>query len=465
MAETYKVQSGDNLIKIARKYNVSLDDLIKANNIKNPNIIHPEMVIKIPGKTLKKAKAKIFKHTAKAAIIPYTIKPGDYLSRIAADKDISLKDLLKVNPKLRMRKNLSLIFPGEIINIPSSAPSIEAETAKPTKKAEKSAASEKPKAEVPSVHTVAARDNLYGIARANNVSYNALIAANPQITNPNIIHIGDEIKIPPKTSVEPKKEEKAAPGGGSKAVAPSGAKRQAAEVSYINFNENFGKNIALTFDDGPDPVNTPIILDILKKHKIKATFFVLGRKAKEYPGLIRRIVEEGHTLGNHTYNHPQRLSNKPGSRRITELREEEIRDEMVKTQEAVDQALKTHYPLRQFRPPGGHCNTKVEKVAGEEGITEIVKWNVTSNDWTEPGAEKIISNVENGVKEKSDKKSKEGKGGVILFHDNHSSCIAKTNDRNAPTVLEKIIQDLQNEGYKFKTVDELIKMKNEKKKA
>lgn len=460
MSETYTIQPGDSLSKIAREHGMSLDVLIKANpQIDNPNLIHPGLVIKIPMKTLKKAKAKVFKNKAHAAATTYEVKPGDYLSKIAAEHNISLQELIKANPKLK--DNPSLIHPGQKIVIPPRTASAyaekETETRKPDKKSKKIKSAQKTK--TPKIHTIAAGETLYGIARKYGISYNALINANPQFKeNPSLIQPGQMVKIPAADSASAEKKKEYTAAEGKKTIEAATVRHELAKLSYIGMDsqENFGNNIALTFDDGPDPENTPIVLDILKKYGIKATFFVLGCKAKEYPQLIRRIVGEGHTLGNHTYNHPQRLPNKRGSRRITELEPHEIEDEIVKTQKAVDGALGKHYPLKQFRSPGGHCNEKVASVARKMGITEIVKWNVTSNDWAHPGSKKIMSNVEKGAREK---------GGVILFHDNHSSCVAKTGDSDSPTVLEKIIQDMQKEGYNFKTVDELIKMKTEKKKA
>src|ERR687898_850774 len=90
-----------------------------------------------------------------------------------------------------------------------------------------------------------------------------------------------------------------------------------------------GRRIALTFDDGPDQRTTPRILDSLREHDLKATFFVLGRHVKERPGLLRRIAKEGHTIGNHTYNHSD----------MSDLSQKRMRLELRRTQAAVDDAL------------------------------------------------------------------------------------------------------------------------------
>ena len=106
----------------------------------------------------------------------------------------------------------------------------------------------------------------------------------------------------------------------------------------------WGRRIALTFDDGPDPRTTPRILDSLREHDLKATFFVLGRQVKERPGLLRGIVKEGHTIVNHTYNHTD----------MSDLRQKRMRLELRRTQAAVDHALGYHYSMVLMRPPYGN---------------------------------------------------------------------------------------------------------------
>jgi len=104
-----------------------------------------------------------------------------------------------------------------------------------------------------------------------------------------------------------------------------------------------GGKIALTFDDGPDPRTTPLILDTLREHDLKATFFVVGRRVAQNPGLLRRIVEEGHTIGNHTYYHAD----------MSRLSPKEMRRELRSTQKAVDDALGHHHRMTLMRPPYG----------------------------------------------------------------------------------------------------------------
>ncbi|WP_233568081.1 polysaccharide deacetylase family protein [Cohnella faecalis] len=105
------------------------------------------------------------------------------------------------------------------------------------------------------------------------------------------------------------------------------------------------KQVALTFDDGPDPTDTPRILDLLKKYDAKATFFVMGRKAEEHPDILRRAAAEGHELANHTFTHRMLDSS---------FTAEQIRKEIVDTQETIFAA--TGVRARLFRPPGGLFN-------------------------------------------------------------------------------------------------------------
>ena len=112
-------------------------------------------------------------------------------------------------------------------------------------------------------------------------------------------------------------------------------------LAVLGETYDYGRQVALTFDDGPDPDVTPAILDVLRQHEIKATFFVLGYKVARNPEILRRIAQEGHTLGNHTYDHAN----------LADLGARQMHDEMQSTQEAVDRALGYHYPMTLMRPP------------------------------------------------------------------------------------------------------------------
>jgi len=123
----------------------------------------------------------------------------------------------------------------------------------------------------------------------------------------------------------------------------------------------------ITFDDGPHPVHTANILDTLRRHKVRATFFWIGQCAQRYPDVVRRAVDEGHYIGNHSYSHPW----------LTQLDREAIRREIMLADEVLA-------PYRQsvklFRPPHGDRNATVDEIAAETGY-QTVMWNLSTRDW------------------------------------------------------------------------------------
>jgi peptidoglycan/xylan/chitin deacetylase (PgdA/CDA1 family) len=168
---------------------------------------------------------------------------------------------------------------------------------------------------------------------------------------------------------------------------------------------DFGHRIALTFDDGPDPATTPAILDVLRAHNLKATFFVIGARAKQHPELIERIVSEGHALGNHTYYH----------RDMTKLPPDLMLKELQDTQAVVDQALGNHSQLTLFRPPcGAPYNTETDKLPVFQSFMQEqrmypVMWTIDSRDWA-------LGDQPNLIVDNVAQITPEG-GGVILLHD------------------------------------------------
>ncbi len=201
-----------------------------------------------------------------------------------------------------------------------------------------------------------------------------------------------------------------------------------------------GRRIALTFDDGPDPRTTPRILDSLREHDLKATFFVLGRQVKERPGLLRRIVKEGHIIGNHTYNHTD----------MSDLSQKRMRLELRRTQEAVDEALGYHDPMVLMRPPygnpyfdGSDALPVFRKVVRAQGLFPIL-WTVDPRDYLLGGRPEgvlqgIVRADETGRKKKGDQ--------VLLLHDTH---------RQTAGALPQIIDHYERSGRQFADVEELL---------
>ncbi|MYR41824.1 polysaccharide deacetylase family protein, partial [Streptomyces sp. SID5910] len=155
-----------------------------------------------------------------------------------------------------------------------------------------------------------------------------------------------------------------------------------------------GRTMMLTFDDGPDARYTPTILDTLAEYDVRATFFVCGEMADYNRGLLSRMADEGHVVGNHTWSHPL----------LTQLTRRGIRTEMERTCEVVEKAYGE--PPRWFRAPYGAWNRAAFQLGAELGM-EPLAWTVDSLDWTTPGTATIIDRVEGGA----------APGVVVLSHD------------------------------------------------
>jgi peptidoglycan/xylan/chitin deacetylase (PgdA/CDA1 family) len=158
--------------------------------------------------------------------------------------------------------------------------------------------------------------------------------------------------------------------------------------------------IALTFDDGPNPEWTPRLLDILAKHDVKATFFMLGKFASVHSELVRRVAAEGHLIGDHSWSHPK-LSYCPAQR---------IRDELKRTKDTLEQIVGAK--VKFFRPPFGARRPAVFRIARELGL-EPVLWNAMTDDWIEPSTEKIAATLSKRV----DAMTSRGFAVNIVLHD------------------------------------------------
>lgn len=189
-----------------------------------------------------------------------------------------------------------------------------------------------------------------------------------------------------------------------------------------------GKFIAMTFDDGPHPQNTPRLLDILRARNIKATFYVIGRNVDLYPQIVRRAVAEGHEIGNHSYTH----------RLLTKLSDSEVRDDLARCRDAIGRAAGVQ--PRTLRPPyGGFLQRQREMVHAEFGYPTIM-WNVDPLDWKRPGTSVVTSRI----------LSNTTPGSIVLAHDLHGTTVDAM-----PATLDGLLQ----RGFQFVTVSQLLAMK------
>jgi peptidoglycan/xylan/chitin deacetylase (PgdA/CDA1 family) len=185
--------------------------------------------------------------------------------------------------------------------------------------------------------------------------------------------------------------------------------------------------LALTFDDGPHATNTPRLLDLLKARNVKATFFVVATNAKRYPEIMRRIVAEGHEIGNHTVTHTA----------LTKMSDSAIRQELTSSHEAIQSI--TGVAPRTMRPPYGAITaTQKSWIRRDFGYPAIL-WSVDPEDWKKPGPSVVTSRLVSGAKP----------GGILLVHDIHSASI---------DAMPSTIDQLLAKGFQFVTVTQLIAM-------
>jgi len=188
-----------------------------------------------------------------------------------------------------------------------------------------------------------------------------------------------------------------------------------------------GPYIAMTFDDGPSAANTPRLLDMLKQRKIHATFFFVGQCVQENPEIVKRIVAEGHDIGNHSWSHPD----------LAKMSDAAVREEIQKTQDAIVQACGVTPKL--MRPPYGAFTARQRAWANGTWGYKIILWDVDPEDWKYRNSEHVKSEI---LKQTV-------AGSIILSHDIH-----KTTVDAMPETLDALLA----KGFKFVTVSELIAM-------
>ncbi len=192
--------------------------------------------------------------------------------------------------------------------------------------------------------------------------------------------------------------------------------------SSVSTSQRF---VALTFDDGPHAVHTPRLLDILREKQVVATFYVLGDKVQSYPGITRRIVAEGHELGNHTWSHPL----------LTKLNDASVRSELQRTRQVIKQVAGVE--VATFRPPYGGLNERQGQWIRREFGYPTIMWSVDPRDWKDRNAAVVTQRLLDGAHP----------GGILLAHDIHATTIA---------AMPATIDGLKRRGYRLVTVSQLL---------
>jgi peptidoglycan-N-acetylglucosamine deacetylase len=193
-----------------------------------------------------------------------------------------------------------------------------------------------------------------------------------------------------------------------------------------------GNQIALTFDDGPNDPDTLKLLEVLARHNVRATFFLIGQYVRKRPDIVRAIAQSGHVIGNHTYTHPQL---------IWELAVR-VRDELTQCRSAIQDAIAEHSNL--FRPPFGGRRPGTFSVVRELGL-EPIMWNITGYDWDAPSADYIERKVTRRIRG----------GDVVLLHDGGHRAFGS--DRSATVqAVSRLIPAYKAQGYEFVTIPEMM---------
>ncbi|MEO8736533.1 MAG: polysaccharide deacetylase family protein [Edaphobacter sp.] len=195
--------------------------------------------------------------------------------------------------------------------------------------------------------------------------------------------------------------------------------------------------IALTYDDGPNDDATERLLEVLARHEVHATFFLIGSFVRQRPALVRSIAAAGHVIGNHTMTHPW-LSWQSSAR---------IREELAGCNAVLEDTLGT--AVRFFRPPHGARRPVVLRIARELGLT-AVQWNITAFDWNPLSAAEILANITRGI----ERNQRRGRASNVLMHDGGHLGIGQP---RMPTVeaTSQLFERYKTAGMRFVTVADL----------
>jgi peptidoglycan-N-acetylglucosamine deacetylase len=204
------------------------------------------------------------------------------------------------------------------------------------------------------------------------------------------------------------------------------------------------RKLAITFDDGPNPAMTPKLLDLLEKHNVRATFFVVGAYVRSCPGIVREAAAHGHLIANHTQTHPNLFWMSAAS----------IRTELRQCQEAIGAAMNSN--AKWFRPPFGYRNPWVVKTASDLGM-KTVMWTLIPGDWTPQPPEKLIGNLRPIADRAQQSASSAGcmTGDIVCLHDGGHRTL-NADRTHTLKALEHWLPRWRDAGLEFVTIGEAV---------
>ncbi|WP_276356608.1 polysaccharide deacetylase family protein [Cohnella caldifontis] len=239
------------------------------------------------------------------------------------------------------------------------------------------------------------------------------------------------VDVPATSKPETEKNEPGNAPGGAQREQPETdrAAREKADTAKPKPKEA-RKVVALTFDDGPDGKYTPKVLDILKEHGVKATFFLVGTQVEKYPDTAKRIMDEGHDIGNHSWSHQD----------LAKMTAKQLDVQILQTQDAIEKA--TGYRPDLVRAPNGSLSDGLISYLHDQHLSHVY-WTVDPRDWAGTSVATMRENVRKHTRP----------GGIILLH---SFGGRKNALDHTLKLLPLVIEDLKKAGYEFGTVDEMI---------
>jgi peptidoglycan/xylan/chitin deacetylase (PgdA/CDA1 family) len=217
--------------------------------------------------------------------------------------------------------------------------------------------------------------------------------------------------------------------GQSAGVGAVGVRKEGGREEKVTYSQCHveGGHVALTFDDGPSVENTPRLLDMLKKRGVKATFFVVGQCAVQHPEIMKRIVAEGHELGNHSWSHPS----------LVKLGELGVTDQLQRTHDAIQETA--GISSRLMRPPYGAFSANQRAWANRKWGYKVILWDVDPLDWKVRDSGRVQAEILKHTVS----------GSIILAHDIHKSTV---------DAMPGTLDGLLGKGFHFVTVSELLAM-------